>query len=107
LGDRSVRNWPLQSAGGDILRVACVMARRAGIEVVATAHDSVFFETDEREILDVSREMVRIMTVAGEQVAGLKLRVDPKILGPNERYFKDDRARSWWAQIWKRLGYAP
>jgi DNA polymerase I len=39
--ERSVRNWPIQSTGADILRIACIMAVRHGIKLVAPVHDAV------------------------------------------------------------------
>ncbi|MEO8901139.1 MAG: DNA polymerase [Polyangiaceae bacterium] len=107
MGDRSVRNWPVQSTGGDILRLATVTARRAGIEIVALVHDAVIVEADVSEITAVVGRTKQVMIVAGEEVAGFKLRVDNQIISPGQRYFKDDKAKAWWTAIWKRLGYLP
>ena len=107
MGDRSVRNWPLQSTGGDILRLATVKARKEGIEIVALVHDAVIVEADVGNVTVITELTRRMMVEAGEEVAGVTLRVDEQIVGPGERYFKDAKARAWWTAISKRLGYAP
>ena len=33
--ERSIRNWPVQATGADILRIACIMATRHGIRLLA------------------------------------------------------------------------
>ena len=44
---RSLRNWPIQSAGADILRIACILAARHGIKLLAPIHDAVLIEAPE------------------------------------------------------------
>ncbi len=107
MGDRSVRNWPLQSSGGDILRLATVKLRNDGVEIVALVHDAVIVEAEVGNVTAVNGRTKKLMVEAGEEVAGVTLRVDEQIIMPGERYFKDAKARAWWTAIWKRLGYAP
>jgi DNA polymerase I len=60
--DRSMRNWPIQSSGADILRIACIMMVRHGIKVVAPVHDAVLIEAPiDRIEADVAltREIMR------------------------------------------------
>ena len=42
--ERSIRNWPVQSGGADILRIACIMAARHRIKLLAPVHDAVLIE---------------------------------------------------------------
>ena len=35
LNERSIRNWPIQATGADILRIACILAARHGIKILA------------------------------------------------------------------------
>ena len=44
VNDRSIRNWPIQSAGADILRIACILAVRHGIKLLAPVHDAILIE---------------------------------------------------------------
>ena len=60
--ERSIRNWPVQSTGADILRVACIMATRHGVKLLAPVHDAVLIEAPiERIGADVAlmREIMR------------------------------------------------
>ena len=41
---RSIGNFPVQAAGADILRIACVWAHRRGIELCGPVHDAVLIE---------------------------------------------------------------
>jgi DNA polymerase I len=111
MSDLSIRNWPIQSTGGDILRLAAVKLSSAGIPVVALIHDAAVIEIpecDPRTVVDQARAE---MIAAGQEVAGVTLRVDgsedDKLIRAGQRYFKDDKARTWWKNIWKRLGYGP
>ena len=40
----SIRNWPIQAAGADILRRACFQLADAGIAVIGGLHDAVLIE---------------------------------------------------------------
>ena len=42
--ERSIRNWPMQATGADILRIACILATRHGIRLLAPVHDAVLIE---------------------------------------------------------------
>ena len=42
--ERSIRNWPVQAAGADVLRIACILATRHGIKLLAPVHDAVLIE---------------------------------------------------------------
>jgi DNA polymerase I len=44
INPRTVRNFPIQSTGAEILHVACVLAERRGIELVAPVHDAIMAE---------------------------------------------------------------
>src|SRR5499433_1532042 len=44
INPRTVRNFPTQSTGAEILHVACILAERRGIELVAPIHDAFLAE---------------------------------------------------------------
>jgi DNA polymerase I len=44
INERSLRNWPIQSDGADILRISCILATRHGIKIIAPVHDAVLIE---------------------------------------------------------------
>ena len=62
LSEHSIRNWPIQATGAEILRIACIMAERHGIEVVAPVHDAVLIEGPLERIdatIEAMREIMR------------------------------------------------
>jgi len=44
LKTRSIINWPVQSIGGDILRVSCIWATKRGLKLCAPIHDAILVE---------------------------------------------------------------
>ena len=104
LNERSIRNWPIQASGADILRVACSMAARRGIKLLAPVHDAVLIEAPiERIESDVAR-MQDIMRRASRVVLGdnIELRTDAKIVRYPDRY-SDKRGDKIWAQVLELL----
>jgi DNA polymerase-1 len=96
---RSLRNWPIQSAGADILRTAVIYAAALDIEMLATAHDAVLIQAREEEI----GQKARLMAYCMEQAAllhtdGFRLRVETEIKYPGER-FMDPRGTETFAAV--------
>ena len=65
---RTIKNWPIQAAGAEIMHVLCILAERRGISLIAPVHDGFLAEADERDIDDVSRELDRTMRDASAHV---------------------------------------
>src|SRR5262249_47395892 len=60
--ERSIRNWPIQATGADILRIACILATRHGIRLLAPIHDAVLIEAPIEKIeadVTLMREIMR------------------------------------------------
>lgn len=75
---RTVRNWPIQAAGAEIMRLTCILAERRGIAIVAPIHDAFMAESAVADIEDVSRELDRAMGDASALVlGGYRLPTDP------------------------------
>jgi DNA polymerase I-like protein with 3'-5' exonuclease and polymerase domains len=69
--ERSIRNWPVQATGADILRIACILATRHGIKLLAPVHDAVLIEAPiERIEADVAL-MQEIMRRASQSCSTL------------------------------------
>ena len=83
---RSLRNWPIQACGSDVLRIACILAARHGIKLLAPVHDAVLIEAPiERIEADVKlmREIMRRASriVLNAAIDGpYELRTDAKII---------------------------
>jgi hypothetical protein len=96
---RSLRNFPCQANGAEMLRWACCLALERGISVVAPVHDAVLIEAPEWEIDQAVAEMQRAMSDASAAVlGGFRLRSDSKIVRFPERYM-DARGASFWDRV--------
>lgn len=93
----AIMNWPMQSHGAEILRLACVRLHAAGLAVIAPVHDAVLVEVDENVAVDAARAVVSHMQQAAAQVLATswEMRVDHKILMPAERYSDPRGVRMW------------
>jgi DNA polymerase I-like protein with 3'-5' exonuclease and polymerase domains len=106
--DRSIRNWPIQATGADILRIACIMAHRRGIKLLAPVHDAVLIEAPiERIESDVAlmREIMRRASriVLNADPAGThELRTGVEIVRYPDRYV-DERGVKVWGDVMGQL----
>jgi hypothetical protein len=105
---RSLRNWPVQATGADILRISCILAARHGIRILAPVHDAVLIEAPlERIEADVTlmQEIMRRASrvVLNSDASGThELRTDAKIIRYPDRY-SDKRGEDIWAYVLKHL----
>jgi hypothetical protein len=91
--DRSLRNWPIQTLGADILRTACILADQQDIEMLATAHDAVLIQAREDEIEAAAAVMADCMRRAAMILTdGFQLRSSVEIKRAGER-FVEERGR--------------
>jgi hypothetical protein len=102
--ERSIRNWPIQATGADILRVACIWAARHGIQLLAPVHDAVLIEAPVETIeadVTLMREIMRraARAVLNADAAGShELRTDATIIRYPDRY-SDKRGVKIWAEV--------
>ena len=100
---RTLRNFPIQSTGSEILHVACILAERRGIKLVAPIHDALLAEGDLDQAEDLSRALDQLMGDASAVVLrGYRLPTDFQIVRPGERYF-DERGEAMWNTVSKLL----
>jgi hypothetical protein len=96
---RTVRNFPIQSTGAEILHVACILAERRGIEIIAPVHDALMAETSLDRAKEVSATLDQVMGDAAAIVLrGHRLPTDVKIIRPGEHYY-DDRGEKMWKTV--------
>jgi hypothetical protein len=87
---KTIRNFPIQATAAEILHVACVLAERRGIEIVAPVHDALMAECDLSDVEDVSAALDLCMRDAAAVVLqGYGLRTDKQIIRPGEYYHED------------------
>ena len=100
---RSLRNFPMQANGAEMLRLACCLATERGIEVVAPVHDAVLIRAPRDRIEEDVRIMQAIMAEASRTVlAGFELRSDVKTVRSPDRYM-DKRGLVMWNRVWSLI----
>jgi DNA polymerase-1 len=99
INPRTVRNFPVQSTASEILHIACILAERRGIEVVAPVHDAFMIEAPLEHEIEASAALDRVMRDASALVLrGYELPSDVQPIRPDGRYF-DKRGREMWETV--------
>jgi DNA polymerase I len=102
--ERSIRNWPVQAAGADILRIACILGTRHGIKLLAPVHDAVLIEAPVEDIeanVALMREIMRRashIVLNAEATGTHELRTDYTIVRYPDRYC-DKRGINMWTEV--------
>ncbi len=101
---RSLRNFPLQANGAEILRVACCLATEQGLRVCCPVHDALLIEAPAEEIDDAVRRCQKAMEEASQLVlSGFTIRTEPKVVRFPDRYM-DKRGLAMWSAVSDLLG---
>jgi DNA polymerase I len=97
--ERSLRNFPMQANGAEMLRLACCLGTERGIEVCAPVHDAVLIcaplerlDADVRRMQDIMREASRIV------LNGFELGTDATVVCYPDRYM-DERGTVMWQRV--------
>jgi hypothetical protein len=100
---RSLRNFPMQANGAEMLRLACCLATERGITICAPVHDALLVEADADAIDAVVERTREAMREASELVLpGFPLRTDAKVVRWPDRYL-DERGRRMWETVCRLL----
>jgi len=100
---RSLINWPVQSTGSSMLRMAICFLIQAGIRVIAPVHDALMIQSSMGRIEEDTAKAQRIMEdVSLEILKRLRLRTDAQIVKYPNRY-RDSRGQEVWETITKIL----
>jgi DNA polymerase I len=96
---RSIRNWPCQTAGSEIMMLAAILLTEAGIEVCAPVHDAFLIQAplDQIEAV-VARARVLMEEAARMVTGGFPIPVDAKIY-PHGTHYTDKRGTRMWDLI--------
>ena len=100
---RTLYNFPMQSNGAEMLRLATTRLCDAGIVPITLVHDAVLFETTSRADVEHAAE---IMRTAGRDVCdGLEIGVDADQMLENGARYADKRpvAKKMWATVMDTL----
>ena len=101
---RSLRNFPMQANGAEMLRLACCLLTQQGIRVCAPVHDALLIEASLETLDAVIATTQELMAQASEAVLdGFRLRSDAKVVRYPDRYM-DERGEKMWAKVMELAG---
>lgn len=96
---RSLRNFPMQGNGSEMLRLACCLATERGIEVCAPVHDAVLICAPLDSLESDIAQMRAAMAEASQIVlAGFELSTDAHAVKYPDHYM-DPRGAAMWDQV--------
>lgn len=100
---RSLRNFPMQSNGAEMLRLACCLATEAGIEVCAPVHDAMLICAPlERLDHDIAVTRAGMASASTTVLAGFELRTDTYVVRHPDRY-QDKRGVVMWSRVMRLI----
>jgi hypothetical protein len=103
---RSLRNFPMQANGAEMMRLACCLTTERGITVCCPIHDALLVEGPADDIEAVVAATQRAMREASElALPGFPLRTDVKIVRYPDRY-SDPRGERMWGLVQRLLSEA-
>jgi hypothetical protein len=96
---RSLRNFPMQANGAEILRLACCLGTERSIEVCAPVHDAVLIVAP-LDALDDHVERMRLAMAEAARIVlgGFELSTDVVLVRHPDRYM-DDRGMVMWTTV--------
>jgi hypothetical protein len=98
---RSLRNYPMQANGAEMLRLACCLATERGVQVCAPIHDAILIEAAEDDLECAIEEAQRSMSDASALVLnGFRLHSDARSIIHPARY-EDERGKQMWETCWQ------
>ena len=96
---RSLRNFPCQANGAEMLRLACCLATERGVDVCAPVHDALLIEADRDRIGEAVHATRAAMAEASRLVlGGFELGTDAKVIFWPNRY-TDRRGEVMWRRV--------
>jgi hypothetical protein len=96
---RSLRNFPMQANGAEMLRIACCLATERGIEVCAPVHDAVLMCAPlDRLDADIAAMRAAMAEASRAVLAGFELATDVKVVRWPDRYV-DPRGQEMWNRV--------
>jgi len=96
---RSVRNFPMQAGGAEMLRLATCLAVERGIPVCGLIHDALLVEASLTDVDTAVQQTQAAMQEASEQVLpGFPLRTEATVVRYPDRY-QDPRGKGMWELV--------
>jgi len=97
---RSLRNFPMQGNGAEMLRLACCLAIERGIEVCAPVHDAVLICAPlDRLNQDVVRMRAAMAEASRVVLGGFELGTDALVIQYPARFMDTKRGQVMWDRV--------
>ena len=104
VNDRSLRNFPMQANGAEMLRIACIFLCDHGIRICAPVHDALLVEAPLDVLDEVVAKTEALMREASRVVLnGFELNSDAKVVRHPDRYM-DKRGVVMWNKVMNLIG---
>jgi DNA polymerase I len=96
---RSLRNFPMQANGAEMLRLACCLGIEQGLELCAPIHDAILICSPlDRLEADVERMRAAMAEASRVVLNGFEVRTDGKLVRYPDHY-NDPRGERMWQEI--------
>ena len=103
LNDRSLRNFPMQANGAEMLRIACILLTEAGVRVCAPVHDALLIEAPLDELDEAIAKTKLLMKESSRIVLdGFELGSEAQEFRYPDRYF-DERGALMWQTVMRLM----
>jgi DNA polymerase-1 len=100
----SLRNFPMQANGAEMLRLACMLAHDAGVEICMPVHDALLVEGAEDNAEELIAKTITAMEDASELVlGGVRLRAQEEYIVRHPDRYKDPRGEVMWRRVWESI----
>jgi DNA polymerase I-like protein with 3'-5' exonuclease and polymerase domains len=97
---RSLRNFPMQANGAEMMRIAACLATERGIEVCAPVHDAFLICAPlDRLEADIARMRQAMADASRAVLAGFEIGTDVLVVKYPGRFMDEDRGRTMWDKV--------
>jgi len=97
---RTLRNFPMQANGSDMLRIACILAIESGVEICGPIHDAVMICAPlDRLEGDIAKTRAAMAEASRLVLNGFELETDVTVVRYPDRYMDKDRGAVMWGKV--------
>jgi hypothetical protein len=101
---RSLANFPMQANGAEMMRLACILATEAGIELCCPVHDALLIEAPTDGLTEAIECTRNYMAQASREVlGGFELRTGVERVVYPDRYRDEKRGGPMWDRVMRLL----
>jgi DNA polymerase I len=105
MNPRSLRNFPMQANGAEMMRLAACFGIERGIEICAPIHDA-FLICSPLDRIDADVAAMREAMAEASRIvlSGFELKTEAHIIRYPDRFMDEDRGRVMWTKVMSLIG---